>query len=103
MLVILFIIYELVCALIFDNVEMKQSVLIVLVCFTTTLVIKVLLRCRELSLAEKREMSRELGRVDALRNGEFVEVGEQELTVGDIIKIHNNETVPVSGILLTND
>lgn len=95
------VIVQYICGAIWHNTTLKSSAVYILVLVIISLLIKIIMKWRSFSFLSKENQGKKLTKVYVYRDGERFHITESQIKVGDVLFIDFNETIPVSGVLIS--
>jgi magnesium-transporting ATPase (P-type) len=99
----LLILFQLVTSRVWHLQNLGLATATIVISLSLSLAITVALKWRQTLIQEHRVHLAEPNTVFAYRGGHKVSVQEEELTVGDLVFVDYNQTIPATGILTSRD
>lgn len=95
------VIVQYICGIIWHNSTLKSSAIYILIVILISLLIKIAMKWRSFTFLSKENQGKKLAKVYVYRDGERFHIAESQIKVGDVLFIDFNETIPVSGVLIS--
>ena len=95
------ILLEFICGEVWHCLDLRNASIFILFTMLLSLGVKIGLRWRSYIVASKDNFGKKPSKVSVMREGERCLISEDMIKVGDVLLIDFNESLPVSGILIT--